>query len=74
MKLYVYFNGQDEFTNTHIQHISLDNDDILDCYVEDFEVEDGTCIDVLAEIRHTYPDFYEKFKEDNQFIFGEWPE
>jgi len=73
MKLYVYFNGEDEFTNSSIELISP-YDDQLDSYTEDFEAEEGGILDTLSEIRDAYPVFYSEYKEKVPFVFAEWPE
>ena len=73
MKLYVYFDGQDEFTNTSIQLISPWENQI-DVYTEEYYIEGAGPVEVLAEIKHVYPVLFEKFKENFEPLFQEWPE
>ena len=73
MKLYVYFDGQDEFTNTSIQLISPYKNQI-DVYTEEYYIEHAGPVEVLAEIKHVYPVLFEEFKENFEPLFAEWPE
>lgn len=73
MKLYVYFDGQDEFTNTSIQLISPWENQI-DVYTEEYYIKDAGPVEVLAEIKHAYPVLFEEFKENFEPLFQEWPE